>query len=178
MRDISYRVALGGIVSALCLVVMFLAGILPALYILLPIMASVLLMLIAAEVSTGWALLTYIAVGLLSLFITADKEAALIFIMFGHYPIIRIYLQKIPLRLLRFICKMAVFNICAVAFFYVTVYLFGLDQMVSDMNDFGKYGSLIVLGFVNVLFILLDIDLDFVYKLYRKRIMPKFRRKK
>ena len=73
---------------------------------------------------------------------------------------------------------MAVFNICAVAFFYVTVYLFGLDQMVSDMNDFGKYGSLIVLGFVNVLFILLDIDLDFVYKLYRKRIMPKFRRKK
>ena len=94
MRDISYRVALGGIVSALCLVVMFLAGILPALYILLPIMASVLLMLIAAEVSTGWALLTYIAVGILSLFITADKEAALIFIMFGHYPIIRIYLQN------------------------------------------------------------------------------------
>ena len=46
MRDISYRVALGGIVSALCLVVMFLAGILPALYILLPIMASVLLMLL------------------------------------------------------------------------------------------------------------------------------------
>ena len=36
MRDISYRVALGGIVSALCLVSMFLAGVLPALYLVPP----------------------------------------------------------------------------------------------------------------------------------------------
>ena len=75
MRDISYKVALGGIVSALCLVTMFLAGILPALYLLLPMIAGVLLMIIAAEVSTGWALLTYVSVSLLSLFVTFDKEA-------------------------------------------------------------------------------------------------------
>ena len=74
MRDISYKVALGGIVSALCLVTMFLAGILPALYLLLPMIAGVLLMIIAAEVSTGWALLTYVSVSLLSLFVTFDKE--------------------------------------------------------------------------------------------------------
>ena len=40
MRDISYRVALGGIVSALCLVTMFLAGIIPALYILARVLAK------------------------------------------------------------------------------------------------------------------------------------------
>lgn len=39
MRDISYRVALGGIVSALCLVVMFLAGAMPAFYLILPMIA-------------------------------------------------------------------------------------------------------------------------------------------
>ena len=32
MRDISYRVALGGIVAALCLVTMFLAGVIPVLF--------------------------------------------------------------------------------------------------------------------------------------------------
>ena len=66
MKDISYRVALGGIVSALCLVTMFLAGIMPALYILLPMIAGVFLMIIAEEVSTKWALLTYISTGILS----------------------------------------------------------------------------------------------------------------
>ena len=73
MRDISYRVALGGIVSALCLSAMFFAGIMPALYLLLPMIAGVLMMIIAVEVSTGWAVLTYISVGLLSMFITFDK---------------------------------------------------------------------------------------------------------
>lgn len=177
MRDISYRVALGGIVSALCLVTMFLAGILPALYILLPIVASMLLIFIASEVSTGWAWLTYIAVGILSLFITADKEAALIFIMFGHYPILRIYLQKIKLKPLRLVCKLVAFNLSALAFFYTTVYIFGMDQMVKDFADFGKYGALIVLGIVNVLFILLDYDIDFLYNIYLKRIKPKFKKK-
>ena len=81
MRDISYRVALGGIVSALCLVSMFLAGVLPALYLVLPMIAGMLLMIIAAEVGKRWALMTYISVSLLSMIITFDKEAALIFIM-------------------------------------------------------------------------------------------------
>lgn len=81
MRSISYRVALGGIVSALCLVTMFLAGVIPALYLVLPMAAGILMMIISAEVSKSWALLTYISVSLLSMFITFDKEAALIFIM-------------------------------------------------------------------------------------------------
>ena len=77
MKDISYRVALGGIVSALCLLTMFLAGIMPALYLVLPMIAGILMMIIAVEVNTKWAFLTYIAVSLLSMFITFDKEAAL-----------------------------------------------------------------------------------------------------
>ena len=179
MKDISYRVALGGIVSALCLVTMFLAGIMTPLYLLLPMLAGPLLLIIAEEVSIGWALLTYIAVSLLSLFITADKEAALIFIMlFGHYPILRYYLQKIKLSPIRFAAKMAVFNVCAVSFFYVTVYLFGIKEMLDDMSDFGKYGSYIMLAVCNVVFILYDINLDFVYKIYIKRLMPKFKRKR
>ncbi len=73
MKNISYRVALGGIVSALCLLCMFLAGIMPALYLLLPMAAGMLMMIIAEEVSKSWAWLTYISVSLLSIFVTADK---------------------------------------------------------------------------------------------------------
>ena len=179
MKDISYRVALGGIVAALCLLTMFLAGIISPLYFLLPMIAGILLLIIAEEVSISWSLLTYTAVSILSVFITADKEASLIFIMlFGHYPILRYYLQKVKIGFFRFLLKLAVFNICAVSFFYVTVYLFGIKQMLEDMNDLGRYGGYILLGICNVVFVLYDYNLDAVYSYYLKRLMPKFKRKR
>ncbi|MBR4626386.1 MAG: hypothetical protein IKO47_01530 [Ruminococcus sp.] len=179
MRDVSYRVALGGIVAALCLVTMFLAGVVPALYIVLPMIAGVLMMIIAEEVSKSWAFLTYIAVSILSMFITFDKEAALLFIMlFGHYPILRLYITKIPLKLLRCAVKLAVFNICVIGYFYVTVYIFGLDQMVDEFGEYGKYGAYIMLGMANCVLIMYDVSLEGAYVMYRRRLAPKFKRKR
>lgn len=179
MRNVSYRVALGGIVAALCLVTMFLAGMLPALYLVLPMIAGVLMMIIAVEVSKSWALLTYIAVSLLSMLITFDKEAALIFVMlFGHYPILRFFISRLRLKLLRWAAKLTVFNICVIAYFYVTVYIFGLDGMLEEFGDYGKYGAWIMLGISNVIFVLYDFNLDIMYRLYLKKLMPIFRQKK
>lgn len=179
MRDISYRVALGGIVSALCLVAMFLAGVMPALYLLLPMVAGVLLMIIAVEVNKGWAFLTYISVSILSLFITFDKEAALIFILFfGHYPILRMFIQKIKPAIVRRIVKFAIFNLCVMVYFYTTVYIFGLDEMLDEFDDFGRYGGYIMLGLANFVFLLYDVNLDLAYRMYKIRIMPKFRKKR
>ncbi len=179
MKDISYKVALGGIVSALCLVTMFLAGILPALYLLLPMIAGVLMMIITVEVNTGWAFLTYLSVSILSMFITFDKEVALVFIMlFGHYPILRMYIKKIKIAVLRRIVKLLVFNACTLAYFYTTVFIFGLDQMLDEFDDLGRYGAVIMLVLVNIVFILYDINLDAIYFFYQKRLMPKFKRKR
>ncbi len=179
MNDVSYRVALGGIVSALCLLTMFLAGIIAPLYIVFPMIAGVLMMIIAIEVSRSWALLTYIAVSLLSLLITFDKEAALLFIMFfGHYPILRLYLEKIRFRFLRRTVKFIFFNACIIAYFFVTVYIFGLDQMLDEMGDFGKYGGYILLAAADVIFIMYDYNLTILYKSYYRRFMPKLRKKR
>lgn len=179
MRDVSYRVALGGIVSALCLLCMFLAGIMPAFYLILPMAAGVLLMIIAEEVSISWAWLTYISVSILSMFMTADKEAALVFVMvFGHFPILRLYLEKIKLKGLRWIIKLIIFNLCAVGFFYVTVFIFGIQQMLEEMNEFGKYGAVILLALCNIIFILYDMNLWAFYRIYCIKLKNKFKRKK
>lgn len=123
----------------------------------------------------SWAWLTYISVSLLAMFITADKEAALIFVMlFGHYPILRMYLNKLKLKGLRYFIKAAVFNICAVAYFYTTVFLFGIDQMLDEMNEIGRYGGLAFLGLGNLIFVLYDFNLEATYTLYIKRLMPVF----
>ena len=95
----SYRVALGGIVSALCVALMFLTGVLPALYIAAPMVAGMLMIVLRLEVSESWAWLTYLSVSLLALIVTFDKEAALMFILFfGYYPMLRLYLEKIRLK--------------------------------------------------------------------------------
>lgn len=179
MRDISYRVALGGIVSSLCLLCMFLAGIMPMFYLILPMIAGILLMIIAEEVNLSWAWLTYIAVGILSLFVTADKEASLVFIMiFGHFPIIRLHMEKIKLKLLRWLIKLAIFNACAISFFYVTVYIFGIREMLEEMNEYGRYGAVILLVLCNIIFVLYDLNLYLMYGIYKIKFMPLLRKKR
>ena len=89
MHDVSYRVALGGIISALCLLTMFLAGIIAPLYIVFPMISGCLMMIIATEVSCGWATLTYIAVSLLSLLVTFDKES------FHQEQLLRVFEQAL-----------------------------------------------------------------------------------
>ena len=82
----SYKVALGGVVSALCLTLMFLTGVFPLLSMAIPIYAGALMIIVSTEVNTSWAFAAYFAVALLSLFLTPDKEATTLFIMFfGSY---------------------------------------------------------------------------------------------
>lgn len=176
MRKVSYRVALGGIVSALCLLCMFLAGIMPLFYLILPMAAGILLMIIAEEVSVGWAWLTYLAVDILSLLITADKESALVFIMlFGHYPMVRLMIEKLKFKPLKYILKGLIFNVCAVSFFLVTVFIFGIDQMMTDMEELGRFGGAVFLILGNIVFWLYDFNLGAIYVLYLKQLLPKFR---
>lgn len=176
MRKVSYRVALGGIVSALCLLCMFLAGIMPLFYLILPMAAGMLLMIIAEEVSVDWAWLTYLAVDILSLLITADKESALVFIMlFGHYPMVRLMIEKLKFKPLKYILKGLIFNVCAVSFFLVTVFIFGIDQMMTDMEELGQFGGAVFLILGNIVFWLYDFNLGAIYVLYLKQLLPKFR---
>ena len=176
MRKVSYRVALGGIVSALCLLCMFLAGIMPLFYLILPMAAGMLLMIIAEEVSVGWGWLTYLAVDILSLLITADKESALVFIMlFGHYPMVRLMIEKLKFKPLKYILKGLIFNVCAVSFFLVTVFIFGIDQMMTDMEELGQFGGAVFLILGNIVFWLYDFNLGAIYVLYLKQLLPKFR---
>ena len=81
MRN-SGKIALGGLISALCLVCMFLTGLIPFATIALPAIAGVLLIVVVIELGKRWALLVYAAVSLLSILLTADMEAKLLFILF------------------------------------------------------------------------------------------------
>lgn len=169
----AYKIALGGIISALCLLTMFMTGIFPALSILLPMISGIFMMIMVSEISIGWAFLTYISVSLLSLILTFDKESVLLFIMFfGHYPITRFIINRIKSKPLRTAVKISVFNICVIAFFMFTTYILKLTAFLEEIKAFGKYGIPAILIFVNIIFILYEYNLNIFYEIYRKKLKP------
>ncbi len=140
MNNVSYKVALGGVISSLCIFAMFLTGIMPFLYLTLPMIAGALMTIIVTEVNIPWAFLTYASVSILSLFITFDKGAALIFILlFGHYPIIRYKLEKIHIRPLKNLVKLCIFNICAVVYYELICWALMILPMIFPFSESLEY---------------------------------------
>ena len=176
-KSLSERVALGGIVAALCIVLMFLTGVMPALYIAAPMIAGMLMIILAEEVSVPWAWLTYTAVSLLALIVSFDKEAALMFILFfGYYPILRPSLEKLRPGILRFCVKMVLYNLFLAADVMITVYVLGLPSF----DDYSR-GMMITLAVMaNFLFVCYDKLLSrmrwFYRKIFVKRVLGKHRR--
>lgn len=168
------RVALGGIVAALCIVIMFLTGVVPALYIAAPMAAGLLMIILVEEVSVGWAWLTYLAVSLLALIVTFDKEAALMFILFfGYYPMLRPVLGHIRAGVLRVLCKYALFNVFLAADFALTVYVLGLPTF----EDTGPVMFAVLLIGFNLVFYFYDRILSqmkwFYHKVFVRKILYK-----
>ncbi len=173
-KKTSDRVALGGIVAALCIVIMFLTGVVPALYIVSPMAAGLLMVILVEEVSVSWAWLTYLAVSLLSLIVTFDKDAALMFILFfGYYPILRLNLEKIRSKPLKTVCKYLLFNAFLVIDWFLTVYLLGLPTF----EDTGPVMYGVLIAAFNVIFFFYDRILsrmDWIYhQVFVKRVLGK-----
>lgn len=171
-KKMSDRVALGGIVAALCITIMFLSGIFPALYIAAPMAAGLLMIILVEEVSVGWAWLTYAAVSLLSLIVTFDKEAALMFILFfGYYPILRMKIEKLKPAALRGIVKFVMFNIFQLLDFWFTVYVLGLPTF----EDTAPYMYVILIVAANILFVMYDRILSrmkwFYHKIFVRKVL-------
>ena len=178
-KHTSYKVAVGGVVSALCLTLMFLTGVFPLLSMAIPIYAGALMIVVAREVSTSWAFAAYCAVSLLSLFLTPDKEASTLFIMFfGYYPIILPWLDKIKFKLLRICCKLAVFNGAIIIWYKLIALIMGVYDFFGDFAFLGEYALAAVMVFINLVFALYDYTIRMIESVYVNWFRPTYFGKK
>ncbi len=178
MKKVSYKVSLGGIVSALCLLLMFLTAVFPPLNITLPLFAGVLITVVAIEVSTSWSFVTYASVAVLSFFVTPDKEAWLFFtFLFGYYPVAKSFFEKIRSKALGWICKLAAFNISIIIIFYTLMNILGTLDLFEEFGFYNKWliPALIVAG--NLIFLFYDYTLTLLIMSYKKWFRPTFLRK-
>ena len=171
----SSKTALGGIISALSVLLMFLTAVIPFMTYAVPLIAGTLLVLMVREVGSGWAFAVYAAVSLLAVFIIPDKEAATFYVaFFGYYPIIKPHIEKRLPKALQWIIKYLIFNLACVAGVALTIYVFGIP--FDETGKLGKYGVYIALALANVTFLFYDILLDKLIYLYDKRWRKSFLR--
>lgn len=173
----SQKVALCGIVAALCVLLLFMTGMFPFSTYALPAIAGLLMVTIAQETGASWGITLYVAVSILSAILTPDKEAMLMFVMFfGHYPITKYQIEKIRSKIFSAVLKFLCFNLCIILAYLIIIYLFRMPDVLTEFGDFGKYSVLILLAMGNILFVTYDFALTNITKAYTAWFRPKFLR--
>ena len=99
----------------------------------------------------GWS--WYGAVAILSLLMGPDKEAAAVFVFFGYYPLVKPKLDRLKLG---WVLKALLFNVSAIAMYYLLIHLFGMAQLAVEFQKMGNILMIVTLALANVTFFLLD----------------------
>ena len=178
MKTKSIKIALGGVIAALSVVLMMTSGVVSSLGYAVPMIAGLLLMVLVMEFGTRFTFLVYIAVSIISMFVLGNKESAILYIsFFGYYPIIKSIFEKKLKNILCWVCKYIVFNIAMCVFYLITSKIFMISY--DDVEFLGKYSLLLLLAAGNILFLMYDILLTRLITIYifkwRKKIKRMFK---
>lgn len=169
----STQVAVGGLCSSLCLLLLFMTSMVPLSSYFFPAMAGVLLVVVAQENGTNTAVLVYVAASLLSSLMVPDREAVALFVLlFGYYPILKSKIDRLP-RLIAFLIKFVLANAAIIVFYYVTLYVLGIPDILSEWGEFGNFAAWAALIMANGTFFIYDILLRQIIRLYLWQIRPK-----
>lgn len=171
----SRKMALTGMLCALAVVVMLLGGLIPLATFCCPAIAGLMLIPIFVECGEKLAWAAWAAIALLSLMLCPDKEAALLFLFIGHYPVLRWRLEQIRGGVRRILAKLGTFNLAVAAMYALCIFVFQLDQVLRDYQEMSAALAAACLLIGNVTLLLYDRLLGVMTRLYvdrlRKRLL-------
>lgn len=160
------QLALGGVLAALAVVLLLLGGVIPIGTYIAPMLASLPLIVLLAELPKGLCLGWYAVVAILGVMLCPDKETAFVFVFLGWYPVAKPALDRLP-RLPRIAAKLLVFNLAVAALYALLILVFRLEALVQEAKETGLVLLLVLLVLGNVTFLLYDILLNRLTVLYR-----------
>lgn len=164
------NVAFSGVVTALSVVLLSLGSFIWIFSYVTPILTGLFIAVIDDLFGRKNAVLTYVSTGLISLMLLNDKESVLLYILFfGLYPFFRLGLEGVKPKALSTLFKYAFYNVSVIVTEIICVYLF----MIPLDIVFGKWGILILLILVNVLFFVYDKMYGVLLILYHNKLKAK-----
>lgn len=154
MRNESAKnVALGGVLAAVAVVIMCLGGLIPLATFICPMLCTLIQYMVLRFCGKRIAWAWFSVVAILSILLGPDKEAALVFMLLGCYPIVKSWLERSRLH---WLWKVLLFNSAILLLYGLLLRLFGLDAVVQEYETLGTVGLVIALLLGNATFILLD----------------------
>ena len=147
------KIAFGGVMAALALVIMNMMGLIPIATYACPSLAIILLCVVLKLCGRRIAWAWYGAVAILSILMAPDKEAAAIFAVLGYYPIIKPAFEKTRIPN---ICKYLYFNSVILMVYWMLINLMGLTEIAKEFDELGLIFTVVMLLLGNMIFQLLD----------------------
>ena len=139
---------------AISVVVCVIAGMLQTMSLAITALAGLLTAISLILCGFKYSLLVYIATSILAVFLVPNKECAVYYILlFGHYPMTKLLLERIGKRFLSWLSKLLVANFLYVAEMLIAAYVLGVYEVVGTALFF------VTLLLFNVVFVLYDICL-------------------
>lgn len=146
-------VALGGVLAALAVVIMAMGTLIPVATYVCPMLCILLLQVILKTCSSRIAWAWYGAVSVLSLLLAPDKEAAIVFVFLGYYPIVKPRLDRSRGK---WLWKGLLFNGAVLAAYWVLLRLLGMEALAEEFQELGSVMCVVLLVLGNLTFFLLD----------------------
>lgn len=163
-RNETKRIALAGILAGLAVVIMCLGAIIPFSTYISPMLCCITLCVVSGFCGIRLSWTCYAVVSILSFLLCPDKEAAMVFIVLGYYPLIKLYLEKCKFA---FVLKILFFNTSVWLAYSALIFLLGMQDLLKESMEFGYVGLVVILLLGNVTFFILDRLLSIIVRKLR-----------
>ena len=159
------KLAWCGVMTAVSLVLQLLGGLIGIGTYAAPVLGAVCTWVVLYYSDQRTAVLHWLATGILSLILCADKELALLYLfLLGWYPIAKPTLDRVRPKVLRLLCKLLIFNAVILATYAILLMVvYGGEWEALGFGGLGMTIVFLILG--NVIFLMCDWLLG---KLHRK----------
>lgn len=149
----SRKISFGGIFAGLSIVLLYAAAVMPTMKLTLFTLSGLPIALILVESGVGASFAGYLAVSVLSFLLIGNINGILPFILFfGHYGILKYFIERHRSAFVEVLLKLIVFNASiALAYFLYTKLL--MIDVLSAFNGFGIYPVYVVLLLQPIFFI-------------------------
>ena len=169
------KIALCAFLCALGFVILLFGGLFSFAFLFLaPAMAMAFLIPAAREFGAGTGVVQYAATALLAVLLVPDKEVALLYVFIGYYPLIKTYIDRLRLRIVRIVLKFLLFDGAIGLMYAAAIFVFGMQELVEEYRSASSFLliALCILG--NITFFLYDAVLARFRVLYEQRIRRRF----
>ena len=120
--------------TALAVVIMSLGSLIPVNTYVCPVLCILMHRLVLGRCGRrlGWCY--YMAVAILSLLLAPDREAALVYLCLGYYPMIRPWFARIRPEILSTAVKLVFFTLAGAAAYGLLMLALGVDAVLAEFE--------------------------------------------